>query len=131
LDFSFSGLKTSVLRVLEKELAGGRTPSEDFIRDVCASAQAAIVSILVGKLETAADQLGREAVAIQGGVSANSGLRDAVTALGQKRGWQVHIPPFRYCTDNGAMIALTGQYAAERQETGEWSDAPLARWPLA
>jgi N6-L-threonylcarbamoyladenine synthase len=130
LDFSFSGLKTSVLRVLEKELAGGRTPTVAFLQDVCASVQAAIVTILVGKLEQAADQHGHTAVAIQGGVSANSGLREAVEVLGQERGWAVHIPPFRYCTDNGAMIALTGQYAAERKETGGWSDAPLARWPL-
>ena len=130
LDFSFSGLKTSVLRVLEKELAGGRTPTVAFLQDVCASVQAAIVTILVGKLEQAADQHGHTAVAIQGGVSANSGLREAVEVLGQERGWAVHIPPFRYCTDNGAMIALTGQYAAERKETGAWSDAPLARWPL-
>ena len=129
-DFSFSGLKTSVLRVLEKELAGNTSPSQDFIRDVCASVQATIVSMLIDKLEAAADHHGRKAVAIQGGVSANSGLRRAVQELGDRRGWRVHIPPFRYCTDNGAMIALTGQFAAERGEVGQWGEAPLARWPM-
>lgn len=129
-DFSFSGLKTSVLRVLEKELAGGRKPSDAFVQDVCASAQGAIVSILVKKLEAAALQMGRSAIAIQGGVSANSGLRQAVLDLGSQHGWTVHVPPFRYCTDNGAMIALSGQYAAERNGEGALDEAPLARWPM-
>lgn len=130
-DFSFSGLKTSVLRVLERELAGGSGLSEPVLMDVCASVQAAIVGILVNKLEQATDAFGLSAIAIQGGVSANSGLRQAVQDLGERRGWQVHIPPFRYCTDNGAMIALTGQYAAEYGVEGRWDEAPLARWPLA
>ena len=129
-DFSFSGLKTSVLRVLERELNGGTQISEEVLQDVCASVQAAIVGILIHKLEQATDAFGLSAIAIQGGVSANSGLRRAVEALGGRRGWKVHIPPFRYCTDNGAMIALTGQYAAELGATGELGEAPLARWPL-
>ena len=130
-DFSFSGLKTSVLRMLEKELAGGAVPSADFLRDVCASVQATIVGMLVEKLEAAAEKRNRQAIAIQGGVSANSGLRKAVEELGVRKGWNVHIPPFRYCTDNGAMIALSGQYAAERGEKGGLGEAPMARWPLA
>lgn len=131
-DFSFSGLKTSVLRVLEKELAGEGPLAEDTLQDVCASVQSAIVDILVGKLESATEAFGLSAVAIQGGVSANSGLRRAVEALGARRGWSVHIPPFRYCTDNGAMIALTGQYAAESVDgEGTLGDAPLARWPMS
>ncbi len=130
-DFSFSGLKTSVLRVMEKELAGSTSISEVMLQDVCASVQATIVSMLVDKLEEAAVAFGLEAIAIQGGVSANSGLRSAVEALGKRRNWSVHIPPFRYCTDNGAMIALSGQYAAEHGEPGALNEAPLARWPLA
>ena len=129
-DFSFSGLKTSVLRVLEKELAGAQSMGKEMLQDVCASVQAIIVSMLVEKLELAAEAYGLEAVAIQGGVSANSGLRSAVQGLGERRGWQVHIPPFRYCTDNGAMIALTGQYAARNSQSGTLDEAPLARWPL-
>lgn len=131
LDFSFSGLKTSVLRVLEKQLALEPGLSDGTVRDVCASVQSTIVGMLVDKLESAADRFGLEAIAIQGGVSANSGLRQAVEDLGKRRGWQVHIPPFRYCTDNGAMIGLTGQFAAERGEAGGLGDAPLARWPMA
>ena len=129
-DFSFSGLKTSVLRVLERELNGGAKISEEVLQDVCASVQAAIVGILTRKLEQATDAFGLSAIAIQGGVSANSGLRRAVEALGERRGWKVHIPPFRYCTDNGAMIALTGQYAANLGGIGGLDEAPLARWPL-
>jgi N6-L-threonylcarbamoyladenine synthase len=129
-DFSFSGVKTSVLRVVEKALAEDRSGSETLVRDVCASVQATIVAILIDKLEVAADEKGFKAVAIQGGVSANSGLRAAVQALGERRGWDVHIPPFRYCTDNGAMIALTGQFAAARSEEGRLDEAPLARWPM-
>jgi len=130
LNFSFSGLKTSVLRRLEKE---GRATMEreGWKADVCASLQAAIVRMLVDKLEKAADEFGRTAIAIQGGVSANSGLREAVTGLAERRGWDVHIPPFRYCTDNGAMIAITGQFAAMKQRPGHLSDGPLPRWPLA
>ena len=86
--------------------------------------------MLVDQLEVATEERGLSAIAIQGGVSANSGLRSAVQALGARRGWAVHIPPFRYCTDNGAMIALSGQYAAETEQQGALADAPLARWPL-
>ena len=130
LNFSFSGLKTSVLRTLEKE-GRERVESPGWKADVCASLQRAIVGMLIEKLEQAADQHGRRAVAIQGGVSANSGLREAVAQLGERRGWDVHIPPFRYCTDNGAMIAITGQFAAEKGEPGGLGDGPLPRWPMA
>ena len=129
-NFSFSGVKTSVLRVLEKTLATGVELSETMIQDVCASVQATIVSILVSKLEAAALERGLKAIAIQGGVSANSGLRQAVQELGEQHGWDVHIPPFRYCTDNGAMIALSGQYAAVESKEGRLDEAPLARWPM-
>lgn len=128
LNFSFSGLKTSVLRTLEKET--GRSKDEAWRADVCASLQKAIVHMLTTKLEFAADRCGRKAIAIQGGVSANSGLRQAVTSLGQRRGWDVHIPPFRYCTDNGAMIALSAQFDAEQRAPGGLGDGPLPRWPM-
>ena len=128
--FSFSGVKTSVLRVLEKTLSGGVQVSDALIQDVCASVQSTIVAILIGKLESAALERGMKAIAIQGGVSANSGLRKAVQELGQKHQWDVHIPPFRYCTDNGAMIALSGQFAAEKSLEGRLNEAPLARWQM-
>ena len=86
--------------------------------------------MLVSRLEQAADQYGRTAIAIQGGVSANSGLRNAVQELGERRGWSVHIPPFKYCTDNGAMIAMAGQFAAMKGGEGALSDGPRPRWPM-
>ena len=129
LDFSFSGLKTSVLRTLEK-LGADTIRSETGLRDLCASVQATIVRMLVDRLEEAALARGRQAIAIQGGVSANSGLRCAVEALGQEKGWDVHIPPFRYCTDNGAMIAISGQLAAMGGKPGGLEDGPLPRWPM-
>ena len=129
LDFSFSGLKTSVLRTLERD---GREAMEreGWQADVCASLQQTIVEMLVSRLEQAADQYGRTAIAIQGGVSANSGLRNAVQELGERRGWSVHIPPFKYCTDNGAMIAMAGQFAAMKGAEGALSDGPRPRWPM-
>ena len=104
--------------------------SDALIQDVCASVQSTIVSILIGKLEAAALEKGMKSIAIQGGVSANSGLRKAVQELGQKHQWDVHIPPFCYCTDNGAMIALSGQFAAENSQAGSLGEAPLARWQI-
>lgn len=129
LDFSFSGLKTSVLRTLERD---GRDAMEreGWQADVCASLQRTIVDMLTTRLEQAADQFGRTAIAIQGGVSANSGLRRAVQELGARRGWSVHIPPFKYCTDNGAMIAMAAQFAAMKGEEGALSDGPMPRWPM-
>jgi N6-L-threonylcarbamoyladenine synthase len=129
LDFSFSGLKTSVLRTLEKNQAQ-RTKNIAWKQDVCASLQHTIVAILVSRLEKATDHFGRKAVAIQGGVSANSGLRKAVQALAEKRGWEVHIPPFEYCTDNGAMIAMAGQFSSMKNAQGRLDEGPLPRWPM-
>jgi len=129
LDFSFSGLKTSVLRTLEKN-SDQRTRDTAWKQDVCASLQHTIVTILVSRLEKAADKYNRCAVAIQGGVSANSGLRKAVQALADKRGWEVYIPPFQYCTDNGAMIAMAGQFSSMRNAPGRLDEGPLPRWPM-
>lgn len=110
LNFSFSGLKTSVLYFLEKE----KKKSADFIAenlaDLCASVQATIVSILMKKLGRATLQTGIDQICIAGGVSANSGLRKAVSEVGHKNGWTVFIPSFEYCTDNAAMIAITAYY---------------------
>ena len=128
-DFSFSGLKTSVLRTLEQD-RGDAMQRDGWRADVCASLQRTIVTMLVSRLEKAADAHGRTAIAIQGGVSANSGLRTAVQELGQRRGWSVHIPPFKYCTDNGAMIAMAGQFSAMKGQEGGLGDGPLPRWPM-
>jgi len=107
LDFSFSGLKTSVLYFLQKQ-------SPEFIQanlaDLCASVQYTIVSMLMRNLQMAVNQTGVRSVAIAGGVSANSGLRKALLETGKQKGWEVFIPAFEYCTDNAAMIAITAYY---------------------
>ncbi|HET6254700.1 MAG TPA: tRNA (adenosine(37)-N6)-threonylcarbamoyltransferase complex transferase subunit TsaD [Puia sp.] len=110
LNFSFSGLKTAILYFLQDNTA----KDPDFIRsnlnDICASIQARIVSILLNKLKKAARRTGVKECCIAGGVSANSGLRSAFAETGLEEGWNTFIPPFEYCTDNAAMIAITGYY---------------------
>ncbi len=109
-DYSFSGLKTSFLYFLRDELK----EDPDFIvqnrEDLCASLQKTIVDILMDKLCLAAEELGVNEVALAGGVSANSGLRNALEGYAQLRGWKIHIPKFAYTTDNAAMVAITGYY---------------------
>jgi len=124
LNFSFSGLKTSVLYFLQKQ-----TPA--FIlenrNDLCASIQYTIVQILLKKLIKAVNQTNVKQVCIAGGVSANSGLRNGLKALGEKRGWQVYIPDFSYCTDNAAMIAITGYHKYLNNEFVPLSVNPSAK----
>jgi len=130
LDFSYSGLKTSFLYFLRDRIA--ETP--DFIEqnkvDLCASLQHTIISILLDKVEKAAKQTGIREIAIAGGVSANSGLRGAISQLGEKNGWNVYIPEFRFTTDNAAMIAITGYYKYLNGEFAGHDVVPLARFPL-
>ena len=110
LNFSFSGIKTAILYFLQDQTAS----DPDFIRanlaDICASIQGRIITILLNKLKKAARQTGVKDLCIAGGVSANSGLRTAFRELGTVEGWNTFIPPFEYCTDNAAMIAITGHY---------------------
>ncbi|HZE83131.1 MAG TPA: tRNA (adenosine(37)-N6)-threonylcarbamoyltransferase complex transferase subunit TsaD, partial [Puia sp.] len=110
LNFSFSGLKTAILYFLQEQTGKDPGFAEKNLPDICASIQSRIVSILLNKLKKAAQQTGITDVAIAGGVSANSGLRAAFTRSGELLGWNVFIPPFEYCTDNAAMIAITGHY---------------------
>lgn len=124
LNFSFSGLKTSVLYFLQKQ-------SPEFIvenrNDLCASIQYTIVQILLKKLVKAVNQTNVKQVCIAGGVSANSGLRAALISLGQKKGWGVFIPDFSYCTDNAAMIAITGYHKYLHSQFVPLSINPSAR----
>ncbi|MFY8024842.1 MAG: tRNA (adenosine(37)-N6)-threonylcarbamoyltransferase complex transferase subunit TsaD [Sediminibacterium sp.] len=124
LNFSFSGLKTSVLYFLQKQ-------SPEFIlenrNDLCASIQYTIVQILLKKLVKAVNQTNVKQVCIAGGVSANSGLRNALTSMGQQKGWKVYIPDFSYCTDNAAMIAITGYYKYLNNQFVPLSVNPSAR----
>jgi len=110
LDFSFSGLKTSILYFLQdNEKKDGEFINKN-LADICASIQHRIVSILLNKLEKAALQTGIRQLCIAGGVSANSGLREGLITLGEKRHWETFIPKFEYCTDNAAMIAITAYH---------------------
>jgi len=127
LDFSFSGLKTGFLYFLRDRLKD----DPDFIgknkADICASLQDTIVRILIDKTVKASDQTGIREIGIAGGVSANSGLRNAMTEEAGKRGWNLFIPAFRYTTDNAAMIGITGYYKYLRGEFTGQDVAPLAR----
>ena len=115
LNFSFSGLKTSVLYFLQKQ-----TPAfiQENIADLCASIQYTIIQILLKKLTKGVKETGVTNVCIAGGVSANSGLRSGLTAWGEKHGWKTYIPKFEYCTDNAAMIAITAYY---KYKAGQFS----------
>ncbi len=130
LDFSFSGLKTSFLYTLRDELADNPNFIEENKEDLCASLQHTIISILLAKVEMAARKYRIKEVAIAGGVSANSGLRDALTQLGVQKGWNIYLPQFRYTTDNAAMIAITGYYRFLAGEFSPHDVTPLARFPL-
>ncbi len=107
LDFSFSGLKTSVLYFLQKQEPGF---IQSNLADLCASVQYTIIQILLKKLKKAVIQTGVTQVCIAGGVSANSGLRKGLQETGEREGWKTFIPAFQYCTDNAAMIAITAYY---------------------
>ena len=110
LDFSFSGLKTSILYFLQERTAKNPQFIEENMADICASIQHRIVSILLNKFRKAATLTGIRDLCIAGGVSANSGLRVTFEALGKQMHWNTFIPKFEYCTDNAAMIAITAHY---------------------
>lgn len=130
LDFSFSGLKTSILYFLKKELKNDPRFIEDNLRDICASVQDRIVSILMNKLVLAVQQTGIKDVAIAGGVSANSALREALEQNGKEKGWRTFIPAFEYCTDNAGMIAVAGYHKFLKGEFSGLDVQPVARWEM-
>jgi N6-L-threonylcarbamoyladenine synthase len=130
LDFSFSGLKTSFLYTLRDKMSENPNFIEERKADLCASLQHTIISILLSKIEMAAKKYGINEVAIAGGVSANSGLRDGLVELGNKKGWHIYLPQFRYTTDNAAMIAITGYYRFLAGDLSPHSVTPLARFPI-
>jgi len=110
LNFSFSGLKTSILYFLQENIHNNPAFIKENMADICASIQQRIVSILLNKLKKASLQTGIKNICIAGGVAANSGLRSAFVATGKNQNWNIFIPKFEYCTDNAAMIAITGYY---------------------
>lgn len=127
LDFSFSGLKTSILYFLKKELKTNPDFISEHLHDICASVQDRIVSILLKRLRKATRQTGIKTVAIAGGVSANSALRAGLERMGQKEGWKTYIPKFEYCTDNAAMIAVAGYFKYLDGAFADQSVEPAAR----
>jgi N6-L-threonylcarbamoyladenine synthase len=126
-DYSFSGLKTSFLYTLRDKLKEDPDFIEKNKKDLCASLQATVVDILMNKLRKAAKDLNIKEVAVAGGVSANSGLRDAFLDHAKRFGWKVHIPKFSFTTDNAAMVAITGYYKYMDQEFCPMDAAPFAR----
>ncbi|MDD3405345.1 MAG: tRNA (adenosine(37)-N6)-threonylcarbamoyltransferase complex transferase subunit TsaD [Paludibacteraceae bacterium] len=109
-NYSFSGLKTSFLYFLRDKIAENPNFIEEHKADLCASLQKTIVDILMDKLVKVVKNLNIKEVAVAGGVSANSGLRDRILAYGAKRGWNVYVPKPAFTTDNAAMVAITGYF---------------------
>lgn len=143
LNFSFSGLKTSILyflknagtsNVFKEEFTASEDMRQQFIddnlADICASIQNRIISILLNKLKKAAKDNNINQICIAGGVSANTGLRKALKETGEKMGWQTFIPAFEYCTDNAAMIAITAYYKYLEKDFSslDISPSPRAVW---
>jgi N6-L-threonylcarbamoyladenine synthase len=128
LDFSFSGLKTSILYFLRDRLKENPHFIEENKADLCASIQRTIIDILMHKLHEAARQTGIKHIAIAGGVSANSGLRNAMLEEKEKSGWKVYIPKFEYSTDNAAMIAITGYFKYIKGDFASQQLTPFTRY---
>ena len=140
LNFSFSGLKTSILyflqnagksNVYKEAFTATEEEKKQFIQthlaDICASVQHRIIHILLNKLQKASQQTGIKTICIAGGVSANRGLRNELTRLGGQLNWKVFIPPFEYCTDNAAMIAITAHYKDLQNDFVKEDVVPMAR----
>ncbi len=126
-DYSFSGLKTSILYFIQKQEKLNPDFIKDNLSDLCASIQKSIIDILFVKLIKASSTLKINEIAIAGGVSANSCLRTELISVGEKLKWKVFIPKFEYCTDNAAMIAITGKFMYERKMFADQSVSSMAR----
>ncbi len=126
LDFSFSGLKTSILYFLQAESKKNEKFIEGNLSDLCASIQQVIIEILLDKVKKASDKTGIRQIAISGGVSANSGLRLTLKEL-EKDGFETFTPKFEYCTDNAAMIGVTGKFLYDESDFANQSTSAQAR----
>lgn len=116
LNYSFSGIKTAVLYFLRDQLKQNESFIKDNVNDICASVQYTLVRMLLQKLRRAARQHHISEIAIAGGVSANSGLRNTLNEMAKKEGWNVYIPSFEYCTDNAGMIAMAAHFKYVQDE---------------
>jgi len=130
LDFSFSGIKTAFLYFLRDEKRKNPDFVEQNLNDICASLQQHLVNMLLTRLVQASEQTGIKEIAIAGGVSANSGLRQRLKELGDEKGWTIFIPAFEYCTDNAAMIGMAAYYKFIKGEFCGLGVTPLARMPI-
>lgn len=126
-DYSFSGIKTSLLYFVRDQIALDPDFMEKNKEDICASFQKALIDILMDKLIKAAKHTGIRHIAIGGGVSANSGLRTRIVEEGRKRGWKTYLPEFKFTTDNAAMIAVAGWFHYRNGERTSLDVAPVSR----
>jgi N6-L-threonylcarbamoyladenine synthase len=131
LDFSFSGLKTAILYFIRDNVAINPNFVQQNLNDICASVEKRITTILLNKLTKAANTYGIKDIAVAGGVSANTGLRQGLQAVCEKNNWRCFIPKMEYCTDNAAMIAIAGYYKYLKGDFIGQDATPLARYPLA
>ena len=129
-DFSFSGLKTAILYFIRDNVAADPNFIQENMADICASVEKRIATILLNKLKRAAAEYNIKDIALAGGVSANTGLRESLIKMGADNGWNVFIPKFEYCTDNAAMIAIAGYYKHLQGEFTGQDTTPLARMPM-
>jgi N6-L-threonylcarbamoyladenine synthase len=127
LNFSFSGIKTAILYFLRDNTKANPDFIAQHLPDICASIQHTLIQMLLTKLKKAARETGIRDIAIAGGVSANSGLRNALTQTGTELGWNVYVPRFEYCTDNAAMIAMAAQFKYEQGDFTPQTVSPIPR----
>lgn len=130
LNFSFSGLKTSFRNFVEKNMRRDPDFVKENLRDLCASLQYTIIDILMTALREASSRTGIKRIAAAGGVSANSGLRNALKDAVETEEWHIHLLPLEYCTDNGAMIAAAGMFSLQADAPYSSGDAAVARWQM-
>lgn len=130
LNFSFSGLKTAILYFIQKETAKNPDFISENINDLCASIQKTIADILMEKIIMASEQTGIRQIAIAGGVSANSEIRNRLSEMAKTGKYQTFIPKFEYTTDNAAMIAMVGQLKYERNSFAETTSKSVAKYNL-
>ena len=131
LDFSFSGLKTNILYFVQKQTKADPDFIKNNLEDICASIQYTIITILMKKLKKAVKQTGIKEIAIGGGVSANSGIRNILTEAQTKYGWNTYIPKFEFCTDNAAMIGIVGYLKYKNEKFSDQDVTAKARYVIS
>ena len=130
-DYSFSGIKTAVLYFLRDNLKKDEKFIEENRADICASIQYTLVKMLLQQLRRASRELSIKEIAIAGGVSANSGLRETLKEMSEKEGWNIHIPDFQYCTDNAGMIAMAAHFKFLNNEFISQTVSPMPRMAIS